>query len=479
MSRIFGHYVPAPVLALAAIEGAVVFGSVFVGYALPILGMREVQLAWGDAAPPATALAVLIAFMLHIAGLYDSRQAYDRRELFLRLVAAFGCGYLLTAALGYFVRDLELGRKAFVLSFMTAVPTAFVVRLIHHGLTANTRHRQKVLLLGSGRQSELLAKELADAPYSYELIGHLDVGTQVGIQANGLRCLGSIGDLDWISEKIKPDVIVVALEERRGRLPVAEIVTCKLRGIEVDDWPTFYEKLTGRIPLHSLRPSWLVFADGFNPTRLTRLAKRAMDILVSLAACAMSLPVMLAIAAAIKLDSPGPIFFRQERMGRFGRIFSMIKFRSMRPDAHRFAPPAPGEFDARITRVGHFLRRTRLDELPQIFNVLLGDMSLVGPRPEWTALVSEFKDTVPFYLHRLAVKPGITGWAQVNNPYGATIENTLEKLQYDLYYIKNTSIFLDLLILLQTIQIVLFTRGSGEWTNRKRQESITSVSCVG
>ena len=201
----------------------------------------------------------------------------------------------------------------------------------------------------------------------------------------------------------------------------------------------------------------------------------ALDIVAGVFGCLVTLPLMLAVAVAIRLDSPGPVFFRQERTGQFGRVFRVYKFRSMRVDAANIPAPLPGEPDPRVTRVGRVLRRTRLDEFPQLVNVLLGDMSLVGPRPEWVALVPEFSEKVPLYLHRLAVKPGITGWAQVNNPYGATVENTLEKLQYDLYYIKNLSIFLDLLIVLHTVQIVLFTRGSGAWT-AKEHPSTTSAS---
>jgi lipopolysaccharide/colanic/teichoic acid biosynthesis glycosyltransferase len=184
---------------------------------------------------------------------------------------------------------------------------------------------------------------------------------------------------------------------------------------------------------------------------------------------------MLAVAVAIRLNSPGPALFRQDRIGQFGQVFSVFKFRSMYVDAARLPAPQPGEPDRRVTRVGRFLRRTRFDETPQLINVLLGEMSLVGPRPEWTALVPEFRETVPLYMHRLAAKPGITGWAQVKNPYGATIQNTSDKLQYDLYYIKNMSIFLDLLIVLTTIQIVLFTRGSDQW-NSTSQPSTTYVS---
>ncbi len=479
MSRIFGHYVPSPLLLLIAAEAAVVFGSVFVGLTLPVIGIPAVRPAWGDAVPAAGILTVLVLAMIHIAALYDMRQAYGRRELFLRLGTAFLGAYLTIAMLGYLIQPLTLSRKAFVLSFASALPVVFVLRLLHDRLTADSRRRRKVLLLGSGRVSSVIAAAIRESHHSYELAGCLDATPGSRSTDEGLWSLGSIEDLEWISKVIRPDVIVVALEERRGTLPVTEIVECKLRGIEVEDWPSFYEKLTGKIPVSDLRPSWLVFADGFRPPRATMLTKRAIDIAASLLGCLVSLPLMVVVAAWIKLDSPGPVFFRQERSGQFGRIFSVFKFRSMRVDASRLPAPAPGEPDPRITGTGRFLRRTRIDELPQLFNVLLGDMSLVGPRPEWVALVPEFTEKVPLYLHRLAVKPGITGWAQVNNPYGATVENTWEKLQYDLYYIKNMSIFLDVLILLHTVQIVLFTKGSGEWTNRKARPSTTSVSYAG
>ena len=486
MPRVFGHYVPAQLLALTAIEASIVFGSVFLGLALPLVGFHAIRPAWGDAFAPAAILAALVLVTAHIAGLYDTRHIHGRRELLLRLAMAFAAAYLVIAMLGYFLWPLTIGRKAFLLSFLTAFPASFAVRLVHDRLTAGSRARRKVLMLGSGEVSRMIAETVSTSHHAYELVGRLDAngngsgGDGAGGEAgDGVWSLGAMEDLDWIAKVTRPDVIVVALEERRGTLPVSDIVECKLRGIEVEDWPSFYEKLTGKIPLSNLRPSWLVFADGFKPARLTLLTKRAIDLVVSATLCAVSLPAMLAVAVLIKFDTPGPVFFRQERIGQFGRVFSIFKFRSMRLDAHLLPGPKPGEPDPRVTRAGHFLRRTRLDELPQLFNVFLGDMSLVGPRPEWVALVPEFRDKVPLYLHRLAVKPGITGWAQVKNPYGATVENTWEKLQYDLYYIKNLSIFLDMLILLHTIQIVLFTRGSGEWKNRKQAPSTTSVSYAG
>src|SRR6185369_6961009 len=245
-----------------------------------------------------------------------------------------------------------------------------------------------------------------------------------------------VGDLGWITKITRPHVVVVAMEERRGALPLPAILDCKLQGIQVEDWLTFYERVTGKIPITRLRLSWLVFAEGFTKSHFTVVIKRGMDVVLSAIGIVLSLPLLPLIALAIKLDSPGPVFFRQERMGQNGRVFSLLKFRSMRMDARRGGPTAQG-LDPRVTRVGQLLRISRLDEMPQLFNVLRGEMSMVGPRPEWVALVPEFQDTVPFYLHRLAVKPGITGWAQVRNSYGASVENTTEKLQYDLYYIKN------------------------------------------
>jgi sugar transferase (PEP-CTERM system associated) len=472
MWRIFGHYVSSTLLLLVTAEAALVFGSVFLGLGLPVLGIPEVQPAWGSAVPAAAILVALVLAMNHLAGLYDLRQDYGRRELLLRQGLACTLAYLLIAMVGYLL-SLGLSRKAYVLSFLTAFPSAFVVRLALDRLTAGSRGKRKVLLIGAGRVSGMIAEAMRGGHHRYELIGYLEANGG-SPSPDGIWCLGAVEDLGWIAKVVRPDVIVVALEERRGTLPVSDIVECKLRGIEVDDWPSFYEKLTGKIPLGDLRPSWLVFADGFRPARLTRLAKRAIDLAGALAGCLVGLPLMLAVGVLIKLDSPGPVFFRQERLGQFGRVFTLLKFRSMRAEAP--VPRAPGQPDPRVTRVGRLLRRTRLDELPQLFNVLLGRMSLVGPRPEWVALVPEFRDKIPFYLHRLAVRPGITGWAQVKNGYGADVDNTVEKLQYDLYYIKNLSIFLDLLILLHTIQIVLFTRGSGEWTSQSARSQTTPVS---
>jgi sugar transferase (PEP-CTERM system associated) len=293
------------------------------------------------------------------------------------------------------------------------------------------------------------------------VLGYLDDSPDAGdaIPRNH-QLLGKIKDLTGIVAENHPDLIVVAQFDRRGALPTKALLECRLRGILVEDWPTFYEKETGKILVAELRPSWLIFSDGFVKTPSSEIIKRGIDTVLSLIGLIVTFPLMLLIAASIRIDSPGPILFRQRRLGKHGRVFVIYKFRSMRDDAeHGTGPVWAREGDSRVTRVGRIIRRTRLDELPQLFNVLIGDMSFIGPRPERPEFVDELEEQIPFYRARLSVKPGITGWAQVRYHYGASVEDALEKLQYDLYYVKNVSLFLDLLILLNTIQVVLFARG--------------------
>jgi len=253
---------------------------------------------------------------------------------------------------------------------------------------------------------------------------------------------------------------VVALAEMRRALPAEELLECRLRGINVEDFSTFYEKQTGKILVANLRPSWLIFSNGFVKTETTRVVKRAMDVGLSLIGLALSLPVMALVAAMVKLESKGPVLFRQPRVGERGRIFVLNKFRSMAVGAECNGAVWAQAQDPRVTRVGRWLRRARLDELPQFWNVLVGDMSFVGPRPERPEFVGTLQQQIPFYMARHAVKPGITGWAQVRHHYAASVEDSMEKLQFDLYYIKNLSPLLDLVILLSTLQVVLFARGS-------------------
>jgi sugar transferase (PEP-CTERM system associated) len=319
------------------------------------------------------------------------------------------------------------------------------------------------LLLGATPLADRLIETISTMGHrGYEVLGYVDNRAEAGASStNGYRILGRVAELGQVAAEQKAETIVVTLDERRGTLPLAAILDCKLRGIRVEDWPSFYERLTRRIGIENLRPSWMVFSDGFHWASVTRTMKRAMDIGLALLFLVLGFPLFLGIALAIKLESRGPIFFRQERVGQGAKVFDLLKFRTMVEEAERDTGPVwATENDARITRVGRFLRRSRLDEFPQIVNVLRGDMSFVGPRPERPQFCEMLQQRIPYYLQRQSVKPGITGWAQIRHPYGSTVEEAATKLEYDLYYVKNTSIFLDLLILVSTIQVVFFGRGA-------------------
>ena len=463
MPRIFRHYVSYHLLALLVMEGWIVFASIFAGLQLDRLGLEAIPPGPGPALPKALALSFLVLTLLHLCQLYDLRRVFGRRELFLRLFLAFAGAYFVIAAVGYLAPAFRLGRRAYVLSFVLSFPTVFAIRLAYNHLVRSDRNRRRLLLLGSGRPAQIIAEAVNGSNPNYEMVGCVDGHPErIGQQLHGVKILGTVEDLGQVSRTARPDVIVVALTERRRALPLPAILECKLQGIEVEDWPNFYEQLTGKILLTELRPSWLIFSDGFKKSNITLAVKRGVDLLLAALGLLLSLPLFPFIALLIKLDSPGPVFYRQERLGQGGKAFRLLKFRSMRQDAEgETGPVRAGEHDPRrITRVGRLLRRSRLDELPQLINVLRGEMSVVGPRPEWIAYVAELQEKVPFYIHRLVVKPGITGWAQVKYRHGSSIEDSIEKLQYDFYYIKNLSIFLDLLILLQTLQVVLFAKGS-------------------
>jgi sugar transferase (PEP-CTERM system associated) len=462
MPRIFRHHIHRHVLAQVAAEGAVVLASFFVSLHLDAVGFGTLPATRAWPLAPAVTSTALVLIALYLCELYDIQQDYGRRETALRLILAFAGAYVVIAATGYLAPVVRVPRSAYIVSFVLALSAAFFVRLTFAYLMNSTPGRRRLLLVGSGGAAQIIAQAVNGSHPRYEMVGCVDGQAAGGwLEREHVRILGTVEDLGRVSRAIQPDVIVVALTERRQSLPIPAILACKLEGIEVEDWPNFYEKLMGKIHLTELRPSWLIFSDGFKKSNVTLAVKRGMDVLLAVLGLVLTLPLFPLIALLIKRDSPGPVFYRQERLGKGGRIFRLIKFRSMRCDAESTTGPVwAGEHDPRVTRVGRVLRRARLDEVPQLINVLRGEMSVVGPRPERPAFVSQLQEKVPFYIHRLAMKPGVTGWAQVKYRYGSSVEDALEKLQYDLYYIKNLSVFLDLLILLQTVQIVLLGRGS-------------------
>jgi len=297
--------------------------------------------------------------------------------------------------------------------------------------------------------------------FGYRVIGYIDDSPSRGTGVLNPATVGTPEDIPAIVQQYDVDRIVVGLSDRRGRLPISELLQAKLSGIRVEDATTTYERLTGKILIDDLKPSWLIFSDGFVISRWTRFWKRAIDLVLATVGFILSAPLTLLTALAVYLESEGPVLYCQERVGEHGRIFTVFKFRSMRADAESDGTPVwARENDDRVTRVGRFIRKTRLDELPQLWNVLRGDMSFVGPRPERPFFVEQLDKEIPFYQQRHAVKPGVTGWAQIKYEYGSSIEDAMEKLRYDLYYIKHLSIALDLSIVFDTVKVVMFGKGA-------------------
>jgi sugar transferase (PEP-CTERM system associated) len=455
MLRIFRHYVSG--LAFVLLIGDLLI-------ILACFSLTELSAAWVGSAPFVARfveVSALMVFVLHLGDLYEGRLAIGPRELLARLLICQAASGLMIAAIGFAVPSLRLGRSALLQITVLTTFGLMVWRVTLLMAWSKQQMAARVLVLGTGQVGRLITELEDTSARPYRIIGFLDDSPAAAdLLPEKHLLLGKIRDLDVLVEETRPDIVVVAQVDRRGCFPTKALLECRLRGIRVEDWPTFYEKATGKILVTAVRPSWLIFSDGFVKTPRTEIVKRLFDITVSLAGLTLSLPAMILIALAVKLESAGPVLYRQPRLGRNGCVFILNKFRSMRQDAEKETGPVWTQTrDPRITRVGSFLRRTRLDELPQLFNVLVGHMSFIGPRPERPEFVEELQKKIPYYMERLAVKPGITGWAQVSYTYGASVEDTLEKLQYDLYYIKNLSLFLDLLILLNTVQVVLFARG--------------------
>jgi len=455
MVRIFRHYVPGLMPILLAGDIAVVALS------LLVTASSGFWIGTGSLSPKLFLIAGVEVFLFYLADLYNSRLPLGRRELIARILICQAAAAPLVAAAGYALPGFRLGRLAFLELGLTVTLGLLIWRTAWLGSWSLERMTIRVLVVGSGP----IGKTIADlAPVSarpFRIIGFVDDDPAAAdsIPA-GHELLGKIADLSPLVEEMRPDVVVVVQQDRRGRFPANSLLECRLRGIGVEDWPTFYEKATGKILVTELRPSWLIFADGFVKTARTEIIKRLFDVTLASVGLVLMAPVMALVAIAIKLESAGPVLYRQPRSGQNGGIFILNKFRSMREDAEEGTGAVWAQLqDPRVTRVGNFLRKTRLDELPQLFNVLLGHMSFIGPRPERPEFVHSLQTQIPYYMKRLSVKPGITGWAQVRYRYGASVEDSLEKLQYDLYYIKNLSLFLDLLILLNTVQVVLFARG--------------------
>ena len=462
MIRLFSRYWSIPAVFSLLVEGMVLYLSVRLAVYL--------RLDLGPGAPPPPALlqidslvfAAIVLLALYVNGLYDFGERLSVRMTGIRLVRAFCLAALALWAVYFLVPAFEIGRGVFALSLLTGFTGLLLWRMLLRLVLRHEGLAERVLIVGSDKKAVAIAREILDRRHlGYRVVGFLDDAPELqGVSLLNPRVIGTTRQACELALQNGVTRVVVAPGDFRGRVSMDALLACKVSGVLVEEGSSYYEKLTGKIMVEGLRKSALVFNEGFVISRGVLFAKRALDIVAALVGLVLAAPFMLATALAVRLDSPGPILFRQERVGRKRRVFTLWKFRSMRQDAEAAGACWAVQGDPRVTRVGRFIRKTRLDELPQLFNVLLGDMSLVGPRPERPVFVDQLIEQNPFYEQRLVVRPGLTGWAQIKATYASSFEESIEKLKYDLYYIKNLSIFLDLSILLSTARIVLLGKGA-------------------
>ena len=463
--RVFTRALTFRSVTLVAFETVLIVAAV-AGAVMVRFGPRSPEFVLtGDAFVKFLIVAGVLQACLYYGDLYDVRTLADRREMFVRLAQALAAASFLLAGLYYALPSLVIGRGVVLIAAPILITTIPGWRLIFEWLSRNMRPSERLLLVGTGTAAVDLAREMFDRRHELgvEIVGFVDSDpAKVGSRVINPGVVGTIEDIPSIVRARRVDRVVVSLADARGKLPVDKLLEMKLDGVSFDHLASVYEQYTGKIAVENLRPSWLIFAPGFKKSRLLSMSKRVLDVAVAAVGVVLALPVMAMIAAAIRLTSNGPILYHQRRVGQHGRIFTVHKFRSMRPDAEAATGPvwAVKEGDARVTPLGSMLRRTRLDELPQLWNVLRGDMSFVGPRPERPEFVGDLTRQIPYYGQRHVVRPGLTGWAQVRYTYGASVEDALQKLQYDLFYIKNMSIALDVFIIFATIKTVILGKGA-------------------
>ena len=455
--RVFNRYISPRGLTVFVFELVLIAGSVL--YAMHLHGGVDTPGAIGKV----LFITGLCQLSFYYHDLYDLTVVNSRRELLVRLLQASGAASLLLAALYVIFPRLIIGQGVLASSVLFFVVAIVVWRLLFLQVGRARGLQEHVLIVGTSANARTVAREVLDQhDYAYRIVGFIDDDpAMMGRSIVNPRVIGTTADIVRLVREQRVNRIIVGLADRRGKLPIAELLEAKLQGVRIEEPETTYERLTGKIMLDELKPSWLIFSDGFRARKLTRAVKRGVDVVLAVVGMVLAAPLMALTAIAVRLDTPGPVVYAQERIGEHGRKFMVYKFRSMRTDAERGGTPIwARDKDDRITRVGRIIRLTRLDEIPQLWNVLRGDMSFVGPRPERPFFVEQLAEAIPFYRQRHAVKPGITGWAQVRYRYGASIEDAREKLRYDLYYIKHMSIIFDLTIVFDTVKVILLRKGA-------------------
>src|ERR1700687_3901021 len=463
MIRLLNTYFPRRTMFLGISEACLV-ALAFVAATIARLGRPDglVMLSYEQGFLKIGALTAAFSFCMYYFDLYNSTILNNKREVLTRLIQVLGTVTIMLACLYYMYPPLELGRGIFLIGLVIGSIILVFWRRLFQAINSRPQFAERVVIFGDGPLAESLATELGARPE----LGIRVVGKLKGHENGNENLRSSSGEKagDQFLNLVEPyraERIVVAMNERRGNLPVDALLQLKTQGVRIQDGAEMYEAVTGKLPIECLRLNWLLFSSGLEGLRPMEIYKRASSVICSAVGLILVLPLMALIALAIRLDSKGPVIFRQKRVGLHGEIFTLFKFRTMIDAADQDENQRPAErIDSRFTRVGKLLRRTRMDELPQLLNILRGDMHFVGPRPFVLNQERECVEKIPYYSRRWVVKPGATGWAQVNRGYCATIDDNKEKLAYDLFYIKNISIGLDIIILFRTAKILVWGQGS-------------------
>ena len=460
--RIFNKDFPLRSLLFVIGEGALIYAAVLTAAFLR-LGSAHASFLSGEVLRKTLLITLVCQVCLYYNELYNPKVTNANLELGLRLTKAMSIASIVLAVIYYCIPSLLMGRGIFIISFVFIVPLVVSWRCGYSWVLNKKMLTERVIILGSGDLSKQIINEIKDRLDSgYQVAGIISTNsTSPSALFPGIPLFSMDGALCELADSLRAKKIIVAMEERRGELPTEELLRCKMKGTKILEGETLYEQLTGKLFVEKLNPSWLIFSDGFRKSQITQFTKRAVDLSLASVGLLLALPFIGLIAVAIKLDSKGPVIFMQDRCGEACRIFKICKLRSMIDNAEAACGPCwATDDDWRVTRVGRILRKYRLDEIPQLWNVLKGHMSFVGPRPERPEFVRRLDEMISYYSERHTVKPGITGWAQVSYCYGASIEDALEKLKCDLFYIKNMSLALDLIITFRTIKVVLLRSGA-------------------
>lgn len=461
MIRIFRHYISRAYLWLLSIEFCVFFAAMYFGSDVRFL-MTKSWYTEQDITFASIIFSSVMSLSCLGLGLYRRTLSGEDYNLAARVSVSFGIAIFIIVTIYYLIPEFHVARSVLIYAVVFAFFGILLTRYLFYKIVNLERLKRRFLVIGSGKKAhQLISLNDSFIHRGFTIVGFLAMPNEIPVVDQN-QIINYDKKIIAIAEKFKIDEIVIAIDDRRMRLPLDELLDCKMSGLTIMNIVEFYEREQGLISLENVHPSWLIFCDGFAQGDFRSLEKRFFDLFASLILLGVSWPVMLLTALAILLESgfKGPVLYRQVRVGEKNKNFEVLKFRSMKMDAEKNGVQWAQQNDNRVTLIGRFIRKCRIDELPQIFNVLRGDMSFVGPRPERPEFVQGFNERIPYYCERHRVKPGITGWAQLCYPYGADENDTIQKLQYDLYYVKNYSLFLDFSIMFNTVEVILWGKGA-------------------